>query len=77
MIVDIRKVNIAFNNAHRALLEKYGHPPSGGNHWKTVKQWWEQEYGVRLIADSGWARFDRLEFESEKDMTMFVLRWGS
>ena len=76
MIVDIGKIHVVFNNAHRALLDKYGTPKSG-DHWQKTCAMWEQEYDVRLISDVNWARVDRLEFKSEEDMTMFLLKWSS
>ena len=76
MIVYIGKINMVFNNAHRALLDKYGYP-DGDDHWQKMQHLWDQEYNVRLIADGNWARVDRLEFKSDEDMTMFLLKWSS
>lgn len=75
MIVNIGKISKVFQNAHGALLDRRGFP-MGANHYQVLMRWWEEDYGVRVIPDPKWARFEKLEFVSEADYTAFLLRWA-
>ena len=75
MIVNIGKISKVFENAHGALLDRRGFP-MGSDHPRVLMHWWEEEYGVRIIVDPTWARFEKLEFVSEVDYTQFLLRWA-
>lgn len=72
-IVNIDDCEQAFAHAHWALLRKRG-DPSAGDHWRTMMNWWQEEYEVEIIA--GNSRFKELGFKSEHDCTLFLLRWS-
>jgi hypothetical protein len=73
MIVNIFDYNMAFQNAHRALLVKHGRIPSP-NHMTILQKLWQQEYGIRIIV--GNCRFEKLDFATQQDATLFLLRWS-
>ena len=70
VIVVIAEIPQAFQHAHHAIIAKRGIPTTG--QWlKTMKQLWWEEYGVTVIKD-----WFALEFATEQELTMFLLRWS-
>ena len=74
MIVDINKSGniLLFKHMNQAIVDSYkrkGVIPSMGQH----KDAFEQTYGVQVIVDNSTWR--ALEFASEQDYTMAVLKW--
>ena len=72
-IVNIGECYRAFRHAHSALLDKRGNP-LWGDQWRTMIEWWQEEYEIEVIA--GNSRFEQLGFKSEHDYTLFLLRWS-
>ncbi len=82
--VKIDDIKPAFNNAHRVMWAKH----SGGKilpaNSKLPEQWWEIEYGVKIITAHKVDAFSRhhygawvaAEFASEEELTWFMLRWS-
>ena len=82
--VKISDIQPAFNNAHRVMWTKH----SGGKilpaKSKLPNQWWEIEYGVKIIEGKKVDAFGKdyygawveAEFPSEEELTMFMLRWA-
>ena len=68
VIVVIADIEKAFQNAHFALLKKRCRPQQN---LSMMKQWWWEEYEVTVIDD-----WFALEFNSEQEITMFLLRWS-
>lgn len=68
----------AFNNAHKALIDK--RKPATR---PIAQEQWQEEYGSTVITQPGWGQFDPIgwgqwqyiEFASQEDFTMFVMRW--
>lgn len=75
MIVNIGTVSQAFKRAHSAILDRRGYP-MGANHHEVMMRWWQEEYGVGIIPDDKWGRWNQLEFANEADCTAFLLRWA-
>lgn len=73
MIVNIGECGSAFSNAHKALLDRRGNMILG-DHWRQMIEWWQEEYNIKVIA--GNSRFEQLEFATEQDYTMFMLKWA-
>jgi len=71
VIVKISEISQVFYHAHMALVNGRKFPD---NHWKEMVNLWEKEYGVKVISKNG--RFYSLEFASEVDCTVFLLRWS-
>lgn len=75
MIVDIGDIPDAFKRAHSALIDRRG-MPYANDHPEVLMQWWQEEYRAKILPDTSWSRWGQLEFESEEDYTMFLLRWS-
>lgn len=71
MIVPIDQCYRAFWNAHTAV--------SAGN-WYSLSQEhtaWVETYGVAPLLDkNGYPTWESLQFKSEQDYTMFLLKWS-
>jgi len=39
-----------------------------------LQKLWQQEYGIRIIV--GNCRFEKLDFATQQDATLFLLRWS-
>ena len=83
MKVKISDIQPAFNNAHRPMWAKH----SGGKilpaNSTLPNNWWELEYNVKIIEKREqdilgiWRTvWSEAEFPSEKELTMFMLRWS-
>jgi hypothetical protein len=70
MIVDIDDIERPFTNAFTALKTKY---PDDLKKIKSDQMWWEN-YEVKLHWRGGWLK--QLEFKSEEDYLVFLLRWA-
>lgn len=61
----------AFNNAHKALIDK--RKPATR---PIAQEQWQEEYGSVVINQPGWNQWQYIEFASQEDFTMFVMRWA-
>ena len=61
----------AFNNAHKALIDK--RKPATR---PIAQEQWQEEYGSTVITQPGWGQWQYIEFASQEDFTMFVMRWA-
>ena len=68
VIVVIAEVADAFTHAHHALIAKYGRP---GESNYTMQHWWKSEYNITILGD-----WFAVEFASDQDLTMFLLKWA-
>jgi hypothetical protein len=71
MIVDIDDIKTPFTNAFTALKTKY--PDSEIEDISSDQMWWKN-YEVKLHWHGGW--MDKLEFKSEEDYLVFLLRFS-
>jgi hypothetical protein len=85
-IVRIDDIKPAFNNAHRVMWAKH----SGGRVLSQREanvlpaQWWNLEYGVKIIRGHKVDAFGKdyygawveAEFASEEELSWFMLRWS-
>ena len=74
-IVDIRK---AYLNAYRSLVASIDVDALVLNSRRSeiIDELWYNSYGSRVIRDVGWGHMKSLEFVSELECTLFVLRWS-
>ena len=61
----------AFNNAHKELIAK--RMPENR---PIAQEIWQEEYGSIVITQPGWGQWQYIEFASQEDFTMFVMRWA-
>jgi hypothetical protein len=84
MKVKIKDIQPAFNNAHRVMWDKHSEGRILQSHSKLPEQWWEIEYGVKIITGHKVDAFGKdyygawveAEFPSKEELTMFMLRWS-
>lgn len=79
--VEISDCLIQFDCAHAALIESLGGAGhlvktsiSGQNHWQAMEHNWQKLYGAKPVRENG--RWKYLDFDSEKQYTLFILRWS-
>lgn len=60
----------AFNNAHKALIAK--RKPTTR---PIAQEQWQEEYRSVVITQPGFNQWQYIEFASESDYLMFVMRW--
>ena len=78
MIVKIKDIQPAFNNAHRPMWAKHSKGKILTSHSKLPTEWWQEEYNVRIIPayKNNVLIWDSAEFESGEALTAFLLRWA-
>ena len=61
----------SFHKAHTALTQRYAYlNPSR----KKLRELWKQVYGIKIIIEN--ERWCAVEFDTEEDYTIFLLRWS-
>jgi len=71
MRVPISEILSAFHNANQVVIAKGGFGLERRQH----KDAFEQLHNVKVIP-SNWGNWADLEFPSDQDYTMFMLRWS-
>ena len=77
MKVQIKDIQPAFNNAHKALwaLKKPDRPLLGSKSTEIQGRWWMEEHDVLLYGDSLFS-WTYAEFPSEEALSWFMLKWS-
>lgn len=74
VVISTEANNAMFKNMNKRLVDDYrrqGIVPSMAEHVSNF----EQVYGVKIVGDSGWARWDHVEFPSEEALTIAALTY--
>lgn len=70
--VEIKSMGSAFDNAHRALLRKRGRTTTRS----LALLAWGEEYNCNVNFQANWGNWKSIEFNSEEDYLMFILKWA-
>jgi len=79
--VEINQCLEQFHRAHETLIKNLGGAQHiarisarGQNHWKLMERNWKKKYHACPTGENGHWRY--LDFENEKQYTLFVLKWS-
>lgn len=71
MIVPIKQIQQAFDNANRAVAASPIHS------LRAHRTTWIETYGITpLLTNDGYVTWESLQFKSEQDYIMFLLKWS-
>lgn len=79
--LDLKKVNYIFFKANKYIIEKYNSEFEYNDIFVNIKKLencWLKEFNAKLTSyiESKYSPWSQIEFSSETDKTMFMLRWG-
>lgn len=71
--VEINDCLRQFHRAHNALIESLGRAPDAGGKGP-MQHNWQKLYGVKPVSENSHWKY--LDFEDEKQYTLFILKWS-
>ena len=79
--VEYTDCEVQFNNCHVALVESLGGAQhlakqNLNNYFDVLAHNWKKKYNITLWSDEDYVQFKYLDFLSEKQYTMFILKWS-
>ena len=79
--LNLKKINYIFFKANRYIIEKYRSEFEGNDIFHNIKKLeeiWLKEFNARLNSCIGskYSPWSKIQFDSNIDKTMFILRWG-